>query len=145
MEQFVLRSGDRGRTPPRPKSRAEQGLVGVDVPHAPQQLLIEEGALDRSLASAEQGEELILLNFQWFDAARFKISAALYAEPAETARINKPQFAARTQLCDRVRVLDDLSVRPAHHQAPRHAEMNDPLCPCRVCPFRFCPLCGSWQ
>ncbi len=40
--------------PPWPDIRAEQRLVSVDISHAAQQFLIEQGALDRGLAAAEK-------------------------------------------------------------------------------------------
>src|SRR6202034_1000171 len=53
-----------GRPPAGTNSRPEQCLIGVNITDTPQQLLIQERALDRSLAPAKQRDELLLTNFE---------------------------------------------------------------------------------
>ena len=51
LAQLLAR--ERSGPPPRPYSRAEQRLVGVDVSHSAQELLVEQCALDGGLAAAK--------------------------------------------------------------------------------------------
>src|SRR5208282_880725 len=53
MQLAQLLPGDGCRPPPGTDAGAEQRLVGIDVAHAAQQFLVQESALDRSLAPAK--------------------------------------------------------------------------------------------
>src|ERR1700730_18368523 len=85
---------DRGSAPARPNSSAKQGFIRVDVPHSPQQLLVEQCALDGSIPPVEQDRESVELNFQRLEAPGFKRGVTGHAEPPEASRVNKAQFPA---------------------------------------------------
>src|SRR5450432_1338505 len=59
MQAPKLVSGERGSAATGPNAGSEQSFIGVDVSHPAQQALIEQRALDRSLASVEQGGEIL--------------------------------------------------------------------------------------
>ena len=60
--QFAqLSASERRRSPARPDTGAKQRLVGIDVAHAAQQLLVQQRALDRRLAVPEQSDESLEL------------------------------------------------------------------------------------
>src|ERR1700681_5067403 len=90
--QLLMR--DRSSAPARPNSSAKQGFIRVDVPHSPQQLLVEQCALDGSIPPVEQDRESVELNFQRLEAPGFKRGVTGHAEPPEASRVNKAQFPA---------------------------------------------------
>src|SRR5258707_2091204 len=89
-----LRMRDRSSAPPRPNSSAKQGFIRVDIPHSPQQLLVEQCALDGSVPPMEQNRESVELNFQGFEAPRFERGVKGQHEPPEASRVNKAHFQA---------------------------------------------------
>src|SRR5438270_1511080 len=62
----------RGSTAARTDSSAEQRFIGIYVSHSAQEFLIQQRALDGSLASAEHGHETFDVGFQGLDSACFK-------------------------------------------------------------------------
>jgi len=50
-----------------------------------------------------------------------------HTEAPEAARVHEAEVPARSELHDRVGMLDDLSVRFTHQHATRHAKVDDPL------------------
>jgi hypothetical protein len=70
--QMFLR--DRRRTPTRPNTGAEQGLVGINVSDASQQFLVEKSTLDWGLAPVEQFPEAVEFDFERLKATRIEIS-----------------------------------------------------------------------
>ena len=113
-------------TAPGTDTGPEQGFIRVDVAHTAQQLLIEEGALDGRLAPAKERPKLFFPGLQRFHPTWVE-TTRMDAELAEHPRIDKPEFAAGGERGDQVSVFNDLSCRLAHHHAPGHAEMDDPL------------------
>src|SRR4051812_27104544 len=65
--EFIPR--ERGGPAARTHPRAKEGLVGVDVANATQELLVEQRGLDRRLALAEKRHELFEREVQRLDAA----------------------------------------------------------------------------
>src|SRR5258708_3340015 len=90
--QLLMR--DRSSAPARPNSSAKQGFIRVDVPHSPQQLLVEQCALDGSIPPMEQNRESVELDFQRFEAARFKRGVTDHPVPPDAPRATKAQFPA---------------------------------------------------
>src|ERR1700680_650189 len=88
--QLLMR--DRSRAPARANSSAKQGFIRVDVSHSPQQLLVEQCALDGSIPPMEQSRESVELDFQRFESPRFKRGVTGHAKPPEASRVNKAQF-----------------------------------------------------
>ena len=116
------------RTNPCPK----QGFVSVDVAHAAQQLLIQQRALNRSLAASKQGYELFLGNFQGFDSAGVEFTTN-HTQFPEHSWVDKAQFTTRCESRDEMRVLENFFFWLRDQEPPRHPEMNDPL---GICGFR---------
>src|SRR5690242_14100628 len=54
VELPQLLTSDARPPPPRPDARPEQRLIGVNVPHPAQELLVQESALHRRLAPSKQ-------------------------------------------------------------------------------------------
>src|SRR5208282_6881280 len=69
MQFPQLVAGHGRRAPPRTDAGAKQRLVGIDVADAAQQLLIEQRALDGSLAATKQGNKTFLADIERFDAS----------------------------------------------------------------------------
>ena len=81
----------RGRTT-SPKKR----LISINVADAAQQFLIEQRALDGSLAAAKQRQEAVEIDFQRLDAGGVEVSRLRDAQTAEAAGIDEAQFPAPT-------------------------------------------------
>ena len=110
-----------------PDTGPEQRFIGVNVADTAQEVLIEERALDGSLAAAEQRQEAVEIDFQRFDAGGVEVSCRRDAQAAEAAGIDETQFLAGRQFEDGVGVLGDFGLRFADLQAACHAEVDDPL------------------
>src|SRR6516164_3272144 len=119
--------GDRYSSASRPNPGAKQRFIRINVTYAAQKFLIQQCALDRGLAAAEQVDKSLEIDLQWLNTGRVEISRAGDAQSPKTAWIDKPQFPARRQLQGRMRVLGGFHLRIADLQAARHAEMNNPL------------------
>src|ERR1051326_289765 len=74
----------------RTDAGAEQRFVGINISHAPQQLLIEQRAFDGSLATAKQPDEPLKVNIKGLDAPGIKIRRN--AQPPKAPRIDEPQL-----------------------------------------------------
>src|SRR5205823_914483 len=68
----------------------EQGLVRIDVPYPSQEFLVEQCALDGSLAAAEKWDEAGEIDFKRFQASGIECRG--HAETPEAARVNEAQF-----------------------------------------------------
>src|SRR6266853_142545 len=99
--QLLMR--DRSSAPPRPNSSAKQGFIRVDIPHSPQQLLVEQCALYGSVPPMEQNRESVELKFPRFAAPRFERGVEGHAAPPEPSPLNTAQFPASRQLHHRMR------------------------------------------
>ena len=107
------------------ESRRGTGFVGVDITHATRKLLVQQGALDGSLAALEEFDKLIEFDFQGLGTPRFE--AMSDTQTSEAPRIDETQFPARGQLCHQVSVLCHFAAGRANDHAPGHAQVNDPL------------------
>lgn len=100
-------SAQRGCPATRTNACTEERLVGIDVSHSAQQLLIQQSALNRSSAATEERDELFFANFQRFHTAGIK-AVRVNAQFSEHSRIDESQFAAGGEPGDQVSVLGDL-------------------------------------
>src|SRR5438105_249763 len=72
-----LLARNRSYSPARPNSGAEERFIGIDVANAAQQLLVQQCALYRRLAAAEELNEAVDLRLQWFMARSCESGTAL--------------------------------------------------------------------
>src|SRR5581483_3219113 len=126
-ESLHLVAAHAGSAAARADAGAEQRLVGVDVAHAAQQLLVQERALHRRPAAAEQAGEEFEADVERLGAGGGESVAADDAQLAEHAGIDEAQLAPGGEMRDQVRVLFDGVRWLADQQPPGHAEMHDPL------------------
>ena len=142
LQQNFLNSGvqlaqplarNRRRSPSGTDAGAKQRLIGINVAYATQKFLIQQRALDGSLASAKKFDELVRAHFQRFHASGIEASG-VDAEFSKHARVDKAQFASRGELGDQVSMLGDFGIGIASDETAGHAEMDDPLCGSRLGP-----------
>src|SRR5581483_9456798 len=126
-EALHLVAAHAGSAAARADAGAEQRLVGVDVAHAAQQLLVQERALHRRPAAAEQAGEEFESDVERLGSGGGESVAADDAQLAEHAGIDEAQLAPGGEMRDQVRVLFDGVRWLADQQPPGHAEMHDPL------------------
>ena len=123
---------------------AKEAFVGIDVAHAREQFLVEEGGLDGDAAAAKQGGELSGADGEGLGAGSRKTGFAGEIpefEAPEPARVDESQFTATGQREPRMRMGSNRRVGRGNQQSPGHAEMNDPLCRRRLCRWQlFCRL-----
>src|SRR5258705_12483024 len=123
MQEFELSGRDCGGATTGPKPGAEERFVGIDVSNTAQQFLIEQRTLDGCLTAAKQCDKSFFFYFQWLDAARFELSRAMHAQPAEAPRVDETKFTPGCQFGDRMSMLHGLGVRIADRHAALHPEM----------------------
>src|SRR5882757_9418370 len=119
VQPVQVGAGQRSSLATWANAGAKQRFVGVDIADAPQQLLVQEGTLDRSLATAKQFYEVLLRHFKRFQSAGVK-ARRVDAQLAEHSRIDKPKFVTRSKLRDQVSVFDHFRRRFANHHAACH-------------------------
>src|SRR5581483_9833990 len=119
--------GERGGAAARAHSGAEKRFVRIDIAHTTQQLLVQQRALDRGFALAEQVDEDFETNIQRFHAFSLETVARVYRQPPEPPWINKAQFPSRSQLGNEMRVLFDFLLWLCQQKLAGHAQMNDKL------------------
>ncbi len=108
----------------------EQAFVGIDVAHAGQQSLVQQGCFNRQSPSMKKRGELLGANCEGLSSWPFKRCALPQTsklEPPETARVDKTQLASTRQIEPRMRVRSHRCVRRRHKKSARHAEVDDPL------------------
>lgn len=116
---------------PRTQPGTEEAFIRIDIAHARQQLLIEQGRLHRKLAFMEKCSKLLRINAKRFKSWRRERRLALKISefhPSKAAGIDKAKLAATGQRESGVSVSDDGRIRCGHEQASCHAKMNNPLC-----------------
>ncbi len=119
-------AGSAARTNPGP----EEALVGIDVAHSGEQILVEQSGLDGELAAPEEGSELVAAYGQWFGPRRGEGgTAAQVAElkAAEAARIDKTQLPTAGQSEAGMGMGLDGSIGGTNQQPPGHPQVHDPL------------------
>ena len=129
-QAFEFHPGQAATEPARANGGAKEALVGVDVTHAGEQLLIEQGGFDGQAPWPEELGELLRRHLKrigpWSAEAG---TAAEIAElqPPKAARVNEAQFPAAGQAQPRMSVGWDGSIRGSDQQSAGHAEMDNPL------------------
>jgi hypothetical protein len=117
--------------PTRPDSCPEKALVGINIPHAMQELLIEQGCLDGGAAGPEERRELVPRNIKRLLAgpgeACLLAGDAVKRQTPEAPRVDKAQLSPRGEMQDAMRVRGNRGRRIGDQQPPGHAQMHDPL------------------
>ena len=119
-------SGHAGRT----DSGMEEAFVGINVAHAVEQLLVEQGGLDRELAVAEEGAEVGGRDGEGLlsgSAEGLRVGDRVQSEAAEAARVDEAKLAAGGEREDGVSVRRNGHGGGGDEQASGHAEVDDPL------------------
>jgi len=85
--------------PAGPDPCPEETLVGINIPHPLQELLIEQGSLDGRAAGAEERSELVPGNIEGLLASsrerfRFFRGVSMESHASEAARVDKAQLSA---------------------------------------------------
>jgi len=114
----------------RPNSRVKETLVSVDVSHAGEKGLVEQGRLNGQLPSAKERGEFRRSNRKWLCSGALKsICAAEVAklEAAKPSRIDEPQLASASEGQPCMCVSSQRGVGSGDQKPPRHSEMDDPL------------------
>ena len=113
---------------------AKEALVGVDVAHPMQELLVEQGGLNSSAAAAEKGGEVIGGNAERLPAGALKGFRLLFScrnpvkfHASEAPWIDKAQFPGGRESKDAMGMRGDRRIRIGDQQAACHTQMNDPL------------------
>jgi len=108
----------------------EEALVGIDVANTMQELLVEEGGLDRELAATEESGEIFGGDGEWLvtgPAEGVFCAGLVKSQTAETPGIDESELAARAERKNGVGVGRNGHVGGGDEQAAGHAEMDDPL------------------
>src|SRR5258708_782359 len=114
------------RAAPRPYTSPEETLVGIDVAHTVQQLLVQQSCFNRGFALAEKLDEVFQFNLQRLRTRPGKAFLAHF-QPAKAPGVYKPQLSSGREFRNQVSVLLDLGFRSCDQHASRHAKMHDPL------------------
>jgi len=109
----------------------EEALVGIDVAHAVEEGLVEQGGLDGSLAIPEESDEVFERDGEGFGAGAgiffFLGSGRDDGETAEAASIDEAKLLSAAKGQDGVGVGGDWSIRCGNEKAAGHAEMDEEL------------------
>jgi len=100
-------SGGAAGTNPRSKKR----FIGIDIPHAMKQLLVQKRGFDGRLAAAKQLRKLLGRNGKWFSSRSGEICRSADAQTSESPGIDEPQLSPRSQGSNCMRVLGEFFVR----------------------------------
>src|SRR5439155_23884049 len=100
MQKRQFLSRQRSRPAAWAHPGAEQGLIGINVSHPAEQLLIQQCTLYRRLASAEQFFEIRCRYLKRLFSWRFKLLD--YVEPSEMPMINEEKLMLRCEPNDSV-------------------------------------------
>ena len=131
VEAAQLVAGEAACHSDRADSGAEEGLVGVDVPNAVEEPLVEQGGLDGEASTTEEGGEVLDGDGEGLAARALKASLSvggeIQREAAEAAGVHEAKFTARAKVEDRVSVRWDGDIGRGDKQTSSHAEVDDPL------------------
>src|SRR5579864_2347662 len=125
MQPPQVVAGEGSGASPGANARPKQRLVGINISHATQKLLIQKCALDGGFPSAKERGKVLKANLKRLRARSFELFN--YAQPSKAARINKSQFPPRRKPDDCMGVFRELAVGRADQQAAGHSQVNDPL------------------
>lgn len=95
LAQLLARN--RRRSPAWTDASAEQRFIGINVAYAAQKFLVQQRALDGSLASAKEFDELVRAHFQRLDASGIEAAGfglRINAKLAKHAGVDKAEFAS---------------------------------------------------
>src|SRR6202034_92565 len=86
-------------------SGAEETLIGIDISHAAQELLVQQGRLDGRAAGPEEGGELVLRNGEGLLSGslealglRLFLGNPMDRHAPEAPRVDKAEFPTRRQM-----------------------------------------------
>jgi len=131
VEAAQLVAGEAACHSGRADSGAEEGFVGVDVPNAMEEPLVEQGGLDGEASTTEECCEVLDGDGERLAARALKASlsvgGAIQCEAAEAAGVHEAEFAARAKVEDRMGVRWDGNIGRRDKETSSHAEVDDPL------------------
>src|SRR5258708_2467328 len=127
MKTIEFSTGKPPRLPLGANARAEERLVGVDIPNAVQQFLIKQSSFDRSLSAAKELREIFRADGERLSTRSREAFLGSYAQPAKTSRIDEAQLTSRTERGDRMSVFWGFLFGRTDEQASGHAKVNNPL------------------
>ena len=132
MEAVEFRPFQVASHPPGPDPCPEKTLVGIDIPHSMQELLIEQGSLDGGAAGTKERGKIVPGYLEGLlassgEAFRFLLGVSVESQTPESARIDKTQLSPRGQMQDAMGMPGNGSCRIGDQQPPSHAQMHDPL------------------
>ena len=105
----------------------EEALVGIDVANTMQELLVEEGGLDRELAATEESGEIFGGDGEWLvtgPAEGVFCAGLVKSQTAETPGIGVAQLAAVIEIEEYMRVRQRGRFGRAGHQLTGHSQMH---------------------
>jgi len=130
-ELFKFCAGKSTCVPSRSNARVKEALVGVDVSYPGQEGLIEQSCLDCEFSGSKERCKLVGADCERFRPGAFETCGSCEVsklETPETPRVNEPEFLSAVQCQPCVGVRRNRRVRSCHQQAPRHPEVDNPLC-----------------
>jgi len=129
-EPFKLGAGQPAGLTAGPNTSPEEAFVGIDVAHAGQQSLVEQGGFDGQLASPKQAGEGLGADGERLLSGTRKAGGAVQVaqlEAAKTARVYKSDLAATLEEQAGVGMWGERALRRGDKEAPGHAQVDDPL------------------
>src|SRR5579864_4566816 len=130
MQPPQVVAGKGSGASPGANADPKQRLVGINISHAAQKLLIQKCALDGGFPSAKERGKVLKANLKRLRARSFELF--IYAQPSKAARINKSQFPPRRKPENCMGVFRELAIGRADQQAAGHPEVHNPLRPARA-------------
>src|SRR5450631_2998022 len=137
MKAREFGSGQGFRLAARTNPSAVERLVGVNVADTAEELLIQQGALDGSIASTEEALEVVEGNLERLETGSGKeFAGGSDGQFAEHAGIDEADFFPGRELRNQMRVLGKIGGGIDNQGAAGHAEVDDPLS-ARIAGFLF--------
>ena len=120
--------------PAGPDTGAEETLVGIDISHSMQELLIQQSSLDRGAAGPEKGGELVGRDTQGLLSGsletvglRLFLGDPVKRHASEAPGVHKAELSPRLQMQNGMGVRRKRRGRIGDQQATGHAQVHDPL------------------
>ena len=134
-QRLVLRAFERSDRAQGMDARAKEGLVGVDVPHAGNPLLVEQEGLDRLLSPARHraqgvGGEVGVERLDAQPGSEVLGEGAGSEQDiarAETAHVDEEQAPAVVEVQAHPEVVGLFGVRVVEQEIARHAQVHDEM------------------
>jgi hypothetical protein len=132
--------------PAGPDPCPEKTLVSINIPHAMQELLIEQGSFDGCATRPEKRGELVTRNIERLlagpgEALRLLCGDPMELQTPEAPRVDKAQLSPGGQMQDAMRMPGNRGCRIGDQQPPGHAQVHDPLQPRMLRPGGGRPVC----